>query len=201
MTITRPKFFAVPLAKGLKWIGGGGWRYEEKMDGVWAVKEMAGATLIGEQMKDGRFIAFDVVALAGQDLRPLPLRERLKALDGILPGELLRPDSGQGGEFLEAVLADQGEGCVAKYLDAPWGEPWHKCKRVETHDCIVVAKFMPSIRLYSLDGEDRGFCCARAAYDSIKPGDIVEIAAYGLTAKGKLREPRFVRIRHDLSAV
>ncbi len=60
---------------------------------------------------------------------------------------------------------------------------------------------MPSIRLRSFEGENRGFCCAGAAFNLIKPGDIVEIAAYGLTAKGKFREPRFVRIRHDLSAV
>jgi len=195
--IERPKFINVPPAKGLRWSGGGGWRYEEKMDGVWSVREIGFSTVCGETMRDGTFYAFDIVAYDGQDLRPLPLSQRLKLLDKELAGQFNRPACGQGGEFLEAVLARGGEGVVAKFLDAPYGECWHKCKRVETFDLIVTEKFMPSIRLQTLDGEDRGFCCARAAYDAIKPGMIVEIAAYGLTAKGKLREPRFVRIRHD----
>lgn len=195
MMITRPKFINVPLAAGLRWRGGGGWRYEEKLDGVWATQEASGSILIGERMRDGQFFTFDIAQHNGQDVRQLALRERLSILAS-MPG-LLRPAVGQGAEFLEAVLARGGEGVVAKHLDAPYGECWHKCKRVETHECIVVEKFIPSIRLRSLDGEERGMCCARAAYDSIKPGDIVEIAAYSITAKGKFREPRFVRIRPD----
>lgn len=183
------------MADGLKWIGGGGYYFEEKMDGCWAVKEVGSSILIGEQMKDGRFFTFDIAQHDGQDVRGLALRERLAILDAV--SGLLRPAAGHGGEFLETVLARGGEGVVAKYLDASFGEPWHKCKRVETFDLLMTEKYFPSIRLRSLDGEDRGFCCARAAYDSIKPGDIVEVAAYGLTKKGKLREPRFIRIRHD----
>jgi ATP-dependent DNA ligase len=198
MTVQRPKFINTPLAQGLHWRGGAGWRFEEKMDGVWATKEASGSILIGEQMRDGRFFTFDVAQHNGADVRKLALRDRLAILND-MPG-LLRPAAGNGAEFLEAVLARAGEGVVAKFLDAPYGECWHKCKRIETFDCIVTEKYMPSIRLRSLDGEDRGFCCARAAYDSIKPGDIVEVAAYGITAKGKLREPRFVRIRHDKMA-
>jgi len=197
--IERPKFVTVPLADGLKWRGGGGWRYEEKIDGVWRTMGWMGFDLCGEE-KDGAFYAFDVVALGGQDLRRKPLRERLAQLDEIerlAPGCLKRPAIGNGAEFLEAVLARGGEGVVAKLLDAPYGQPWHKCKRVQTFDLVVTDKAAPSIRLATVQGEDRGWCCARAALDGIQIGDIVEVAAYSLTAQGKLREPRFVRVRKD----
>ena len=73
-------------------------------------------------MKDGRFIAFDVVALAGRkDLRPLPLRGAFKRIGRHPTGELLRPDSGQGGEFLEAVLADQGRRLRCQIFRRPMG--------------------------------------------------------------------------------
>lgn len=185
------------MATGLKWSGGGGYREEEKMDGVWAVKSEGSNIIVGEQMKDGRFFAFDVCQYKGQDVRSLPLIQRIAILDAELSGDYLRPAVGHGAEFLEAVLSRGGEGVVSKYLDAPFGQPWAKCKRVETFDLVVTEKLLPSIRLSTCDGEDRGWCKARSDFESIAVGSIVEIAAYSLTANGKLREPRFVRIRHD----
>ena len=38
---------------------------------------------------------------------------------------------------------------------------------------------------------------AHADGADVKIGDVVEIAAFGLTANGKLREARFVRVRRD----
>ena len=167
------------------------------MDGVWAVKELDGSILIGEQMKDARFFCFDIAQHQGQDVRQLALRERLTILDTEFNGKLLRPASGQGGEFLEAVLARGGEGVCAKHLDGFFGDPWTKCKRVVTLDLVVTDKVRGSIKLATIEGEDRGWCHARAAFDQIKIGDIVEIGGHSLTAKGRLREPRFVRIRRD----
>jgi ATP-dependent DNA ligase len=205
--IERPKFVTVPLADGLKWRGGGGWHFEEKMDGEFSIDEIECATIVGEQMRDGRFFAFDITHCKGYDLRPLPLKERLCTLSDVLASlqipasSIVRPaHSANGGEFLEAVLARGGEGVVAKLLDAPYGQPWHKCKRVQTFDLVVTDKAAPSIRLATVQGEDRGWCCARAAFEQITIGDIVEVAAYALTGKGKLREPRFVRIRKDKMA-
>jgi hypothetical protein len=204
--ITRPPFRTVPLADGLRWRGGGGWRYEEKMDGVWTVRTIGSAVIVGEAMRDGRFFAFDVVHHAGQDLRQLPLSARLLALDELGHGEgagrWLRPRSGQGGEFLEAVLARGGEGVVAKLLDSQFGAAWHKCKRVETFDLVVTEKATDrhAIRLATLDGEPRGWCPCFRDYNRVNVGDIVEIATYGLTTRGMLREPRFLRPRPDKAA-
>jgi ATP-dependent DNA ligase len=199
--VERPPFVTIPLSAGLCWHGGGGWRYEEKMDGVWSEREFRGSTIIGEQMRDGRFYAFDIIKFEGADIRALPLVTRLEYLGWTDPMNLhfLRPASGNGAEFLEAVLARGGEGVVAKLLDAPYGTKWFRCKRVVTFDLVVTEKAIDrhSLRLGTLQGEDRGWCPCFEKYATVRVGDVVEVAAHGLNARGMLREPRFVRMRPD----
>lgn len=217
MNITRPPFESVPLAAGLKWRAAADILYEEKHDGTWHILHTDVATLAGELMRatsgaPRTFIAFDCLAHAGADLRPLPLRERLAHLDIIVARgsrrawptghHLERPAiaSGAGGDFLKQTIAHGGEGIIAKHLDTPWGHTWFKCKRQETFDLLVTEKHeggKSSIHLGTLDGADRGWCPCRRAFDHIAVGDVVEIAAFGLTHNGKLREPRFIRIRKD----
>lgn len=203
MIIERPKFQTVPLADGLKWRGGGGWRYEEKLDGVWEVVENGSHAICGER-KDGLFYAFDIIKFNREDIRQYSLSERIAVLDELsrnaLGGPFLRPAVGTGGEFLEAVLARGGEGVVAKELDAPYGAEWFKCKRVITLDLVVTEKAddgRSSIRLGELNGEDRGWCPCKSEFENVRVGQIVEVSAYSMTSKGKLREPRFIRVRHD----
>jgi ATP-dependent DNA ligase len=253
--IQRPRITPVSLAEGLAWRGGGNFRFEEKMDGVFefltvhhrGTEARREALLAGERMCNGDFYAFDIVHHEGQDLRGLPLRERLVALDdifppnapGLWPGwatqkktknlklELIRrPSTGTGGEFLEAVLARGGEGVVCKDLEAPFGIGQWKAKRRATFDLMVVEKHISksSVRvgwpefkvqgsrfkvgetalptsnfeLQTLNLEDAGWCPVRGRnFERVKVGDIIEVAAFGRTASGKLREPRFVRPRPD----
>ena len=190
--INRPPYERIPLADGLKWRGNGGWEFTEKMDGVWATLNIGRSIICGEQMRDGRFFAFDLPVLDGQDIHKEKRRDRLDCLNRF---KLLRPASGIGGEFHESVLARGGEGVVAARWDASFFELRYKCKRVETFDLLVTEKITPCIRLATLDGEDRGWCRAAGWFNVIKAGLIVEVAAYCVTAKGKLREPRFIRIR------
>jgi hypothetical protein len=196
-----PPFITVALSQGLCWRGGAGWRFEEKMDGVFSVREFRGSTIIGEQMSDGRFYAFDITKFDGADIRALPLVTRLDYLGWADPMNLhfLRPASGRGAEFLETVLARGGEGIVAKELDAPYGTKWFRCKRTETFDLIVTDKAMIrlSVRLATPEGEDRGWCSCQADYKRVKVGDVLEVTAYGLTPRGKLKEARMVRMRPD----
>ncbi len=152
-------------------------------------------------MKDGRFFAFDILrSNTGQDLTEWPISERIAALtDFSRRFGLLTPTTGNGGEFLEAVLARGGEGIVAKPWDAPYGTPWFKAKRRETLDLIVTEKHQvrASIRLGTVEGEDRGWCPCGTNWFCVTVGDFVEVSAYAVTAKGKLREPVFIRTRHD----
>lgn len=201
MIITRPKYESIPLADGLKWRGNGGWEFTEKMDGVWSTLNIGRSIICGEQMRDGRFFAFDLPVFEGQDIRKEKRRDRLDCLKSF---RLLRPASGIGGEFLESVLTRGGEGVVAARLDGNFFDTRYKCKRVETFDLLVTEKITPCIRLSTLAGEDRGWCPAAGWFNVIKPGMIVEIAAYCVTAKGKLREPRLckdefgnIKIRYD----
>jgi ATP-dependent DNA ligase len=199
MLIERPPFYSVTLDQGMLWQPSANWLYEEKLDGRWSTREIEGSIIVGEQMPDGRFIAFDIASLKGVDLRPVPLLERLALLD-IFP--LPRPRRGPGAEFLEAILAEGGEGVVAKKLDLPWGHAWHRCKRVETFDLRVTEKPLGLMALRLADpltGEDRGKCPCFAGLENIAVGSIVEVAAYALTKSGKLREPRFLRCRPDKS--
>lgn len=238
--IIKPRITPVPLAEGLAWRGGGNYRFEEKMDGVFAQcavinadGAMKDSILIGELMPGGDFSAFDIALMNGTDVRAFALRDRLGWLGSILleectsarlevkergrtvviPHSALRtPNFGHGGEFLEAVLARGGEGVVAKDLDAPFGLGQFKCKRVETFDLVVVAKheYKSSVRLGWLgnasgqwsvvSGEDAGWCPVRGSnFLRVNVGDVIEVAAFGRTPSGKLREPRFVRCRPDKS--
>jgi bifunctional non-homologous end joining protein LigD len=197
--IARPRFESIPLAAGLRWSGGGGWCYQEKLDGQWHELAHGSSVLVGELVGES-FTAFDVPIFQGQDVRHEPLRFRLALLHGL---QVPMVASGQGGEFLEAVLTRGGEGVVAKHLDAPFGVAWVKCKRQETHDCIVteIHEFKNSIRLGQwCNGQmiDRGWCPAfgRKA-ESLAPGDVVEVRCHSIHASGKFREPALLRLRPD----
>jgi ATP-dependent DNA ligase len=144
----------------------------------------------GELMRDGQFFAFDVLRYDGQDLRPLPLWERLKVLDTM---KLPRPAVGSGGEFLEAVLARGGEGVVAKPLDAAYGAPWTKCKRSQVFYCRVTGldPWTGGVFLADRDsGEPRGKMPLRSKIERVRVGSILKVEAYGLTSRGMLREAR-----------
>lgn len=202
------RFSFVPVGEARKWSGAGGFIFEEKVDGRTWCGEAFGSVLVGERV-GGDVFAFDVLCIGGQDLRARPLRERLACLDGLVPrgraradGEFVfrRPVTGNGGEFVEVVLARGGEGVVAKRLDGMWGDRWFKTKKSETFDLLVVERDIArgSVRLVCpVSGEERGWCPARASILDLKVGDVVEVAAYGLTVRGRLREPRFVRTRPD----
>jgi ATP-dependent DNA ligase len=190
--IFKPTIESVPLADGLRWRAGNGWRYEEKLDGCWHVEELPHATtVVGELMRGGQFFAFDVLRYKGQDLRPLALCERLTVLDGM---KLPRPTTGSGGAFLAAVLERGGEGVVAKPLNSPYGVGWLKCKRSQVFYCRVTdldPMRGSAILADSVTGEKRGKLPLRGGkFELVRVGSILKVEAYGLTAKGLLREAR-----------
>ncbi len=92
---------------------------------------------------------FDILYLDGDALVDLPARERLEALDGALPGELVIPRTVTGAveeaeAFLKRALAAGHEGVMAKALDGPYeagrrGRTWLKLKPAHTLDLVVLA--------------------------------------------------------------
>ncbi len=88
---------------------------------------------------------FDLLWADGEDLRPLPLRERLRRLEAALTpmGAIRRSESfpGTGRVLFDAARAHGFEGIVAKRLDAPYvagrSAAWVKIKAQRTMDCVV----------------------------------------------------------------
>jgi hypothetical protein len=100
------------------------------------------------------------------------------------------------------VINRGGEGVAAKHLDAPFGQGWVKCKRQESHDCIVSAihPLKNSIRLSRWqDGQlvDRGWC---SCFETVQVGSVVEVTCQSIHPSGKFREPRLTRKREDKTA-
>jgi ATP-dependent DNA ligase len=204
----KPEFGVVPLAEGRRWRGYGEWLYQEKKDGVWCERSIGDSIFTGELCRDGTFWVFDLPVARGADISGLPLRSRLEALSGLgLPAGWRMMPCGNGGEFLEAVLAAGGEGVVAKRLDSVFGEDWIKCKRSETQDCVVVERhrIKDSARLEQRWG-DKAIDCGWVSifgnrFARVRLGDVVEVECHSRHPSGKLREPRIVRLRPDKTAL
>jgi hypothetical protein len=196
----KPKIAQVPLATGLRWRGGGDWQFTQKFDGRYHELD-AGAHLIAcELMRDGTLWAFDCLRAGGEDVSGEPLTVRWRELhlavnDAIanMHVEINIVPAGQGGEFLESVLAHGGEGVVAKPWLAPFGSSWLKCKRQQVFQCRVVGLNLSTGGAKIIDdvtGEDRGTVPLRNRAPLAKFGSIVKVVGYGLTARGMIREPR-----------
>ncbi len=92
---------------------------------------------------------FDVLHLDGVDLLDEPTRDRLAALDAIVPPDQRvdrrrTSDVDEAGRFLDTTLAAGHEGVMAKSPVAPYeagrrGAGWLKVKPVHTLDLVVLA--------------------------------------------------------------
>jgi ATP-dependent DNA ligase I len=92
---------------------------------------------------------FDVLHVDGDDLAARPARERLAALDAVVPAagrvpRLVTGDPEAAARFLDEAISRGHEGLVAKSLDAPYeagnrGASWLKVKPAHTLDLVVLA--------------------------------------------------------------
>ena len=197
--ITRPTIRPVTLADARAFCGSG-YVAQEKMDGVFSVREWQGSIIAGEQMRDGSFFAFDVAVVQGDDCRRCPFSDRLDALRSLASGfdtSMSVVAQGVGGEFLEAVLERGGEGVVFKHRDGFWGIGQHKAKRIETFDVRVVGLLSQAAEIEFENQAAGKVGIGGSKIEGVKIGDVIEISAYSRTAAGKFREPRFVRVRRD----
>ncbi|BBX17613.1 ATP-dependent DNA ligase [Mycolicibacterium duvalii] len=92
---------------------------------------------------------FDLLHVDGADLLDRPAKQRLSALDAVVPAgqrvdRLLTSDPAAAQLFLDATLAAGHEGVMAKSPTAPYeagrrGAGWLKVKPVHTFDLVVLA--------------------------------------------------------------
>jgi bifunctional non-homologous end joining protein LigD len=111
---------------------------EAILDGEVIVADATGRLQFYDLLRGTRtpaYVAFDILWLDGDDLRPLPLSERRRRLQAILPA---RPPTisgplsviGSGREFFTLMCAHDLEGIVAKRLRNPYSVrvQWLKIK-------------------------------------------------------------------------
>ena len=170
-----------------------------------ARKSAPGATLI----------AFDVLELHGEDLRPLPLEERRARLESLLrkPGPSLQFSAAAEGEGLEIWRAacDVGlEGFISKRRDSPHrsgkSTSWLKtvCTKVEHFAVIDAAPRHGPVRSLKLArlvegeltpcgwvGSGLTEVSAREIRTALDAGQpiVAEVVHRGLTAAGEIRHP------------
>jgi DNA ligase-1 len=92
---------------------------------------------------------FDCLSVDGDDLIDLPLTERLRRLDSLVPPALVVPrlvtsNAQRAQSFFDATVKDGQEGVVVKALGSPYeagrrGSAWVKVKPRQTLDLVVLA--------------------------------------------------------------
>ena len=196
MNIRHPTKICIPVEQALRdWTGPG--CYQQKLDGVFAVREVAGGILIGEDVQ-GEFTAFDCAEFRGENVLGMGLVDRLMRRD-ILCRDNSVPTvptvTHSGDVFLRQILANGGEGVVLK---SPWsyGEPMIAAKRSQIHLCTVTA-IGPGQSIAvkdSVTGQFRGKVPAKGgAADVLRVGDRVRVEAACLHESGLFREAKLCR--------
>lgn len=168
---------------------------------------------------------FDVCFLNGIDTRKLPLEQRLQIVSAVhnsvyLCHPFVKPVKDARSDkrkFLNDQLLAGEEGVVLKDLRATYGNGWLKAKKVSTFDAIIVGiepgYDMPhgKVHIAVADGlnlRDVGKCGIQVAQVRAELnknpnnfiGKVIELKALKIDpSNGMLREPRFIRMRYDLS--
>ena len=111
------------------------------LDGEVIAADETGRPMFYDLLRRARsaaYVAFDLLWLDGVDLRTLPLQERRKRLQAILPAAspiVSEPVSvvGRGCELFELMIANDLEGIVAKRLNDPY-EPRVRWLKIKNQD-------------------------------------------------------------------
>lgn len=197
--LRKPDINSVPLATGMAWHARGGYLFQEKSDGRHEFVEHSGAILNAERMVSGELVVNDLVSFQGQNMRWNSTQTRWGELLGLatgFQGNMRLCRVGDGGEFLQQILSEGGEGIVAKPLDTPFGTAWLKCKRCQAFHCVVSSLDCSrgSVELCdAATGAGRGKLALRGKFEQVRIGSVLKVEAFGLTAKGLLREARLDR--------
>jgi bifunctional non-homologous end joining protein LigD len=192
-----------------------------------AVQSVMGSTTEGAARKSGNlvYVAFDVLAFDGLDIRALPLSDRRSALERILtPSARVRltPQMESSEASYNELLAQGFEGAIIKRLSAPYasgkrGKGWQKVKPVDEMDCVIMG-FKPGENGFSgmigaiefgqyqngtltyrgrCSGMDMKVRKAMSADEQSYIGKVISLAYGEIMPSGAPRFPRFMRLRDD----
>lgn len=194
-SVGHPSKVVIPVEQAFVTWKNDGSIFQEKLDGKFHLKSVAGGVLAGEMMPSGEFFAWDCVRYAGEDLRACELMTRLNAMNILCRNNGVRivESSFDGTVLLRSVLDRGGEGVVKKSPHASYYLPMIAAKRVQVFICRVSSVGgKQSVGIVdNLTGQDRGrVSLFGGKADRIRVGSILKVEAYGETASGLLREPR-----------
>lgn len=186
------------------------------------------AKAIARQKVEGwlRYNVFDILAYKGQDVRTKPLRERrvyLEAAVAEMANEhvVVVPQytGEEKQELFDRIVRAGGEGTVLKNLGSSYGVNWVKNKKVADFS-VIISGFKPGNGKYAgslgavavsvyQDGKlvEVGFASGMtdAERDHIWKnqasylGRVIDVTAQEVTQDGRLRHPRWLRERDDVS--
>ena len=178
-----------------------------------------GFLIDGESVGDV-YYTFDLLELAGKDLRQQPYSQRLRMLTSLGfsdPNAAIRPvtttiGTKQKRQMLAQLQKQNREGAVFKRHDAPYspGRPASggnqlKLKFYSTASCIVAAvnRGKRSVAIELCDGDQRvavGNVTIPPGRPVPKPGEIIEARYLYAYPGGSLFQPVFLGRRDDLAA-
>jgi len=159
---------------------------------------------------------FDCLHLDGDDLIDRPYRDRVGALDSVVPTDMRVPRSepstpAEAELFLEDALAHGHEGVVVKGLDSRYeagrrGAAWIKVKRAATLDLVVLAAEwghgrrqgkLSNLHLGARDPESGGFVMLGKTFKGLTD-EILAWQTDRLLGLATTREGHVVHVRPEL---
>lgn len=181
---------------------------------------------VERQRKEGwvQFHVFDCLQYREEDLRELPWEDRdshrQMVLKKMMNQHLLYVPAiplKSAVQRYNTIIQHGGEGLILKRKDSVYGESWTKVKKLITID-VVVTGYVPGQGKYSgqigaikfgmYDGPalvEMGQCSGMTDAERITitsnrdklKGTVIEVMGQEFTSDGRLRHPRFLRLRPD----
>jgi bifunctional non-homologous end joining protein LigD len=210
------------------WFDGELVAFDDKGMPEWGKAQSCMGSSAGDVRGECVFMAFDLLAYGGLDIRPLPFEERRTALVAALPvGPHARvtPQLEATEEEHDRLVAEGYEGSIVKELCKPYasgkrGQGWWKLKADDLMDAVIIG-FKPGESSFKgmvgaiefgqyKDGvlTYRGRCSGMTmkvrqemtANQADYIGQVISLAFMGIMPSGSPRHPQFKMMRPDKPA-
>lgn len=167
-------------------------------------------TLLGELMKDGSFIIFQVARSPRRDLNKMSMIERLCVVDALVNGlgvDEIKVSEGWSDKHEKVYHYDRLREAGAEGVVFTSGISRYKYKFLHSVDAIVITKRpdgRSAVALALMDDKVEhliGKCgVPESVLAELKPYDVIEVRYRSVSQTCKLIEPVFMRVRTDKRA-